>query len=100
MISQTVAAALIFIFFRLANHPDWAERLHIEITTKGPLNQLALQSMIYLNSFINETLRLHPPVPSGGLRETPTEGIMIGKEYIPGKVTVLTPNYSLGRPLY
>lgn len=99
MISQTVAAALIFIFFRLAKHPDWAERLHIEITAKGSLNLLALQSMTYLNAFIQETLRLHPPVPSAGLRETPAEGIMIENRYIPGKVTVLTPNYTLGRRL-
>ena len=53
--------------------------------------------MANLNAFISETLRLHPPVPSSGLRDTPSEGIVIGDQRIPGGTTVLTPNYSLGR---
>ena len=95
--SQTVAAALIFVFYRLAKHPKWAGMLREEIKQSGTLNTMGLQSLTYLNAFIQETLRLHPPVPSAGLRNTPPEGIMVGDRYIPGNVTVLTPNYSLGK---
>lgn len=55
------------------------------------------QEATYLNGVINETLRLHPPVPGGMLRVTPPEGITIGETFIPGNVTISTPLYSLGR---
>ena len=56
-----------------------------------------LATLPYLTALINETLRLHPPVPSGGLRDTPPEGILTGQTWIPGDTTVLIPQYSLGR---
>lgn len=68
-----------------------------EINECRTVDSVALQSMPYLNAFIQETLRLHPPVPSAGLRDTPPEGIVVGNQHIPGGVTILTPNYSLGR---
>ncbi|KAL8822365.1 MAG: hypothetical protein Q9191_006899, partial [Dirinaria sp. TL-2023a] len=95
--SQTVAAALVFVFYRLAKHPAWADTLRKEISECPDLDPVLLQSLNYLNAFIYETLRLHPPVPSAGLRDTPPEGIIIGGHHIPGGTTVLTPNYSLGR---
>ena len=60
-------------------------------------NDRALQELPHLTGLINETLRLHPPVPSGGLRDTPPEGLTLGSTYIPGNTTVLIPQYSLGR---
>jgi cytochrome P450 len=55
------------------------------------------QEAKYLNGIVNETLRLHPPVPSGLLRETPPEGITVGDIFIPGGVTVSAPSWSMGR---
>ncbi|KAI4180677.1 MAG: hypothetical protein L6R41_007075 [Letrouitia leprolyta] len=95
--SQTVAASLIFATYRLAKHPDWVAKIYNEITQTESRDPVTLQTMPLLNAFINETLRLHPPVPSAGLRNTPTEGVMVGERFIPGDVTVLVPNYSLGR---
>lgn len=60
-------------------------------------NDGALAKLIILTALINETLRLHPPVPSGGLRDTPPEGVMTGQTWIPGNTTVVIPQYSLGR---
>lgn len=94
-----MAAALIFTFYRLALHPAWRERLYKEVNSQSRLDSQTLQSMEYLNAFINEVLRLHPPVPSAGLRNTPRDGIMVGDQYIPGGVTVLSPNYTIGRSL-
>jgi hypothetical protein len=51
----------------------------------------------HLNGAINETLRLHPPVPSGLPRLTPPEGITIGDTFIPGDTTLMLPYWSMGR---
>lgn len=63
----------------------------------GSFSFKPLQSAELLNAIINETLRLHPPVPSGTLRLTPPEGIKIGETFIPGHTTVVSPSYSIGR---
>lgn len=56
-----------------------------------------LKAMPHLNAVINEALRLHPALPSGGLRQTPPDGVTIAGQYIPGNVVVSAPRYSLGR---
>lgn len=63
----------------------------------GDFSVKDLQNADHLNAVINETLRLHPPVPSGVLRVTPAEGITISGTYIPGNVTVVSPTYTVGR---
>lgn len=95
--SQTVAAALIFATYRLAKLPDWAVKIYDEITQNSSRDPVALQSTTFLYAFINETLRLHPPVPSAGLKNTLPEGVNYGERFVPGDVTVLVPNSKLGR---
>ncbi|KAL8868768.1 MAG: hypothetical protein Q9174_004766, partial [Haloplaca sp. 1 TL-2023] len=63
----------------------------------SPFDSGALKSMAHLNGVINEALRLHPSLPSSGLRHTPKEGIIVAGQYIPGNVTVSAPRFSLGR---
>ena len=53
--------------------------------------------MPHLNAIINEALTLHPALPSGGLRQTPQEGLTITGQFIPGNVVISAPRYSLGR---
>lgn len=60
-------------------------------------NQTILQSLPHLNGIINEALRIHPPVPSGGYRETPPEGLYIAGKFIPGNTTLVAPRYTIGR---
>lgn len=50
-----------------------------------------------LDAVINETMRLHPPVPSGTQRVTPPEGLWIKDRFIPGNTIVQVPSYTVFR---
>lgn len=57
----------------------------------------SLQALPHLNGVINETLRLHPAVPTGGLRQTPPEGVYISGRFVHGGTTICAPRYSIAR---
>lgn len=90
-----------FAFYRLARNPQIVKKLRDELASfvkkDGDLNIKDFQDNELLNAVINETLRLHPPVPAGTLRVTPDEGLQIGKTFIPGGTTVVSPTYTVGR---
>ncbi|KAL8952391.1 MAG: hypothetical protein Q9222_001700 [Ikaeria aurantiellina] len=78
--------------------PSHLSKLRAEIKDAlFPYDSGALKQMSHLNGVINEALRLHPALPSGGLRQTPEEGLTIAGHFIPGGVTISAPRYSLGR---
>jgi len=84
--------------YHIANDPEQIVNIRKELDTIDDITDHSqLQYLTHLNAVIDETLRLHPSVPSGGLRDTPPEGITIGSTYIPGNTIVLIPHYSLGR---
>ena len=89
------------MFYHLAQEPSHVSRLREEIRplrgADGEFSVKDLQSADHLNGIINETLRLHPPVPSGTLRLTPPEGTTIGGRFIPGNTTVVSPTWTVGR---
>ncbi|KAJ7609553.1 cytochrome P450 [Mycena polygramma] len=64
---DTTAATLTFAVYMLAKHPDMAARLRKEILDTIGSSRMPtyddLRDMKYLRAFINETLRLYPPVP-------------------------------------
>ncbi|USW53761.1 Putative cytochrome P450 [Septoria linicola] len=97
--SDTTSATLTYLFYNLAKHPEQVEKLRQELRplTTGEWSDKDIQNASHLNGAINETLRLHPPVPSGLYRLTPPEGLQVGNVYIPGGVTFFTPQYSMGR---
>jgi cytochrome P450 len=99
--SDTSSSALTHIFYHLAKDPLIISKLRSElepIYKPGSETELRdIQEAKYLNGVINEALRMHPPVPSGLLRQTPPEGIMVGEIFIPGSVTVSAPTWSMGR---
>ncbi|KAK6996014.1 glycosyltransferase family 39 protein [Favolaschia claudopus] len=64
---DTTAAAITFGVYMLAEHSDIAGKLRAEIrdkigTSRRPTHE-DIKNMPYLRAFINETLRLYPPVP-------------------------------------
>lgn len=98
LFSDTVASTLISIFYHITEDPTQIVKLRAELKdVNSPFDSQALQAKPHLNGVINEALRLHPALPSGGLRQTPAEGLAIAGRYIPGNVVVSAPRYSLGR---
>ncbi|KAI9874353.1 MAG: hypothetical protein M1830_009845 [Pleopsidium flavum] len=99
--SDTTAATLTYIFYELARNPCQLSKLRDEVATHvtsfGDVSHQKIQYLDHLNGVINETLRLHPPVPTALQRNTPPEGIKIGETYVPGNMTVWCPQYVIGR---
>ncbi|KAL4867807.1 hypothetical protein BDV12DRAFT_209525 [Aspergillus spectabilis] len=95
--SDTTAATLTNLFFHLAVEPTWQKKLQEELDGLSDLSQERLTGIKTLEALINETLRLHPAVPSGTQRLTPPEGLQIGERYIPGNVMVCIPTHTLFR---
>ncbi|KAK4147310.1 cytochrome P450 monooxygenase [Dichotomopilus funicola] len=95
--SDSVAAALTHIFFHLAWDPVLTKRLQTEFDALPDISHDNLMTVPLLDAVINETMRLHPPVPSGTQRVTPSEGMWIGENFIPGDTIVQVPSYTLFR---
>lgn len=81
----------------MALHPHEQQKLYEEISTADIHDLLALRSLPHLNGVINESLRIHPPVPTGGYRQSPKGGMYIAGQYIPGDTTIVAPRYTLGK---
>lgn len=85
------------MFFHLAKDQILYKTLQAELDALEDLTQESLTGVTLLDAMINETLRLHPAVPSGLQRLTPPEGLQINDTYIPGDVIVCIPMHSLFR---
>ena len=88
---------MVFLFYELACNPAQAEKLYAEVRDIDITDSKTLRDLPHLDGLINETLRIHPPVPSGGYRETPPQGITVAGRYIPGHTTIVAPRYTIGR---
>ncbi|KAK5988243.1 Cytochrome P450 monooxygenase FCK2 [Cladobotryum mycophilum] len=99
--SDTTAAALTCLFFELAYHPEAVKTLREEIDQYYAENDEpsahSFGKLEYLQACINESLRLHPAVPSGVQRQAPPEGMQLGDVYIPGNTIIQTPTWTLHR---
>ncbi|RAK97897.1 cytochrome P450 [Aspergillus ibericus CBS 121593] len=100
--SDTTAAALITVVYELARHPAQVQKLRAELTScpvepNGEYMHERIAGLQHLNGFINEVLRLHPPIGSIIPRQTPPEGIDIDGVHIPGNMIVSCPQWVIGR---
>lgn len=89
------------MFQYLARYPEQVEKLRLALdpilSGVDQIQDSQLQKVEELNGFINEVLRMHPPVPAGLLRITPPEGIEVDGIHIPGGCTVSVPSQPIGR---
>ncbi|KAI0545595.1 cytochrome P450 [Xylaria curta] len=100
--SDTLACTLVYTLLHLAKSPHYQDMLLDElkkyhVTSGAPSMAQSLQSLPFLNSIINETLRLHNPVPGGLPRITGPEGVTIAGRYIPPFTTIIAPRYHVAR---
>ncbi|KAI8652091.1 hypothetical protein NCS56_01425900 [Fusarium sp. Ph1] len=99
--SDTTAVTITSLFYELSQRLDICSQLQEEIDeykkehTKS--DYASLSHLKLLQACIDETLRLHPVVPSGLQRMTPPEGLQIGDTFIPGDTIVQVPSYTLQR---
>ena len=92
-----MASALVFLFLFLAEDEGRQSKLLKELRSVDVRDSNSLKSLEYLTGLVNETLRLYPPLMSGGMRDSGPEGLHVGDKYIPGNVTIVSPRYSISR---
>lgn len=74
-----------------------AAKLQHELDALPDLNHSRLCDVALIDAVINETLRLHPALPSGMQRVTPKEGLQIGRVFVPGNTIVQVPSHTVFR---
>jgi cytochrome P450 len=88
---ETTASAMAWAVYELCKHADVQRKLREEIRSEldlhGEIDSTKLDRLPYLNAFMNETMRIFPPVPLT-LRETANDTTVQG-HFIPKATTVV-----------
>lgn len=59
------------------------------------ITHISLSQIPFLDAVLNEAMRLHSSITTGGSRVTPREGLQIEDLFIPGNVNVFIPPHAL-----
>ncbi|SJL17616.1 uncharacterized protein ARMOST_21170 [Armillaria ostoyae] len=100
---DSISALLTFAVYMMCEHPDMATRLRSEILEKVGSRRSTcedIREMKYLRAFLDETLRLYPPLPmSARLSKVATSLPNKGRApyYVPGNTEVLFSTFSMHR---
>lgn len=97
--SDTTAATLTYLFYHLAKKPEETKKIRDELQTaaRGEWADADIRDCKHLNGAIHESLRMHPPVPSGTERKVPEGGMQVGDVFLPGETNFWMPQYVIGR---
>ena len=96
--SDTTASTLVSLFSRLVQNPEHMQKFQKELDAADDVEDFAvLRKLPHLTGIVNEILRLHPAVPTGGLRETPPGDAVVCGRFIPGNNVICAPRYTLRR---
>ncbi|KAJ7066107.1 high nitrogen upregulated cytochrome P450 monooxygenase 2 [Mycena amicta] len=101
--SDTSSVALSYFIYCMLCHPEIYARAQAEVDSVYPDAETALDSgrhdeLKFLTACIQESLRLFPPVPTGGPRKIPAgdDKIIAGK-VIPAETQIYVPAYVIHR---
>jgi cytochrome P450 len=94
--SDTSASANACTLYYLAKNPHVLRKLQAKLDDAMPngaqdWDHEKVLTVQYVDDVIRESLRLKPPVLTGGYRVTPAEGLQVDEVYIPGDVNVFVP---------
>ncbi|XP_074485772.1 cytochrome P450 3A40-like [Sebastes fasciatus] len=96
---ETTSSSLTFLAYNLATHPHVMKQLQEEIDStfpnKGPVEYQALMQMEYLDSVINESLRLYPI--AARLERVAKATVEINGLVIPKDMIILVPTWPIHR---
>ncbi|KAI3353350.1 hypothetical protein L3Q82_019884 [Scortum barcoo] len=96
---ETSSSSLTFLAYNLATNPHVMERLQKEVDStfpnKAPIEYQALMQMEYLDSVINESLRLYPIAPR--LERVAKATVEINGLVIPKDMVVMVPTWPMHR---
>ncbi|CAK5277510.1 unnamed protein product [Mycena citricolor] len=101
--SDTTSTALSNLIWLLLSNPAVYKQVREEVDSvyprgDSPLDASKHSQLSFLTACINETLRLLPPVPSGGPRKVPVGGgKVIAGHYIAPNTQIFVPQYTLHR---
>ncbi|KAJ7161479.1 cytochrome P450 [Mycena crocata] len=102
--SDTTASTLSSLVWFLLSNPEYYRRLQQELDDvfadgDDPLDVSKHEQLHFLSACINETLRLHPPLPSNGSRQVPPNkgGRNIAGRFFPEGTAIYAPAYALAR---
>ena len=89
--SETTATLMAGCTYHLLRNPDVLQRLNDEVRTVFPsaadITIAAANKLPYLIAVLEESLRMHPPVPAGSPRIVPPGGSTISGCWVPGGVS-------------
>ncbi|EKG20298.1 Cytochrome P450 [Macrophomina phaseolina MS6] len=93
--SETTATTLASILYFLAKHPEVLAKLqaHLDSVMPTPAHWTyeKAKSVTYIDDVVNEAMRLKPALLTGGYRVTPSQGLQVDEQYIPGDTNVFVP---------
>ena len=95
--SDTTSATITYLFYELALNPALTEKVYEELREVDVNSSEVLSKLTLFNAVINETLRLHPVLPSALYRETPPRGLVVGDTFVPGNTKILAPRWTISR---
>lgn len=101
--ADTTVSAITYLFYQLAASPFHYQLLQDQIDQlsaslpNGKLTYEAVQKSEYVDAYINEAMRLQPPIPYQNQRIVPPDGAKFSNIFIPPGTLVRTALYTISR---